>query len=68
MSSDGALFICILEMSTTISLPDSGVGVAMTVTRLQLVSVRVIADRWSTNLDVFFISFDIYCIVIIKDE
>ena len=48
-------------------VPDSGDGGAMTAARLRLASVLVVVARWSTILDVIFIS-SIHCTAIIEDE
>ena len=55
------------RLSTTTSFPGSNEGGAMTVARLRLASVLVVVARWSTNLDVIFIS-GIRCTVMIEDE
>ena len=48
-------------------VPGSGDGGAMTAARLRVASVLVIVVRWSTNLDVIFIS-SIRCTAMIEDE
>ena len=48
-------------------VPNSGDGGAMTAARLRLASVLVVVARWSTNLDVIFIS-GIRCTAMIEDE
>ena len=48
-------------------VPGSGDGGAMTAARLRLASVLVVVARWSTNLDVIFIS-GIRCTAMIEDE
>ena len=48
-------------------VPGSGDGGAMTAARLRLASMLVVVARWSTNLDVIFIS-GIRCTAMIKDE
>ena len=48
-------------------VPSSGDGGAMTAARLRLASVLVVVARWSTNLDVIFIS-GIRCTAMIEDE
>ena len=45
----------------------SGDGGAMTAARLGLASVLVVVARWSTNLDIIFIS-RVRCIAMIEDE
>ena len=48
-------------------MPDSGEGGVMTAARLRLASVLVVVTRWSTDLDVFFIS-GVCCTAIIEDK
>ena len=48
-------------------VPGSGDGGAMTAARLWLASVLVVVARWSTNLDVIFIS-GIRCTAMTEDE
>ena len=48
-------------------MPGSDDGGAMTAARLRLASVLVVVARWSTNLDVIFIS-SIRCTAMIEDE
>ena len=48
-------------------MPDSEDEGAMTAARLRLTSVLVIVARWSTNLDVIFIS-GVRCTAMIEDE
>ena len=57
----------ISRLSTTTSFVDSSEGGAMTAARLRLASVLVVAARWSTDLDVIFIS-GVRCIAMIEDE
>ena len=40
----------------------------MTVARLRLASVLVVAARWSTDLDVIFVISDVRCTAMIEDE
>ena len=48
-------------------VPGSGDGGAMTATHFRLALVLLVVTRWSTNLDVIFIS-DIRCTAMIEDE
>ena len=48
-------------------MSDSGDGGVMTAACLRLASVLVVVARWSTDLDVIFIS-GVRCTAIIKDE
>ena len=48
-------------------VPDSGDGGVMTAARLRLASVLVVVARWSTDLDVIFIS-GVRCTAMIEDE
>ena len=48
-------------------VPGSGDGGAMTAARLRLASVLVVVARWSTDLDVIFIS-GVRCTAMIEDE
>ena len=48
-------------------VPDSGDEWAMTAARLRLASVLIVVVRWSTDLDVIFIS-GVRCTAMIKDE
>ena len=48
-------------------VPDFGDGAAMTAARLRLASVLVVVARWSTDLDVIFIS-GVRCTTMIEDE
>jgi hypothetical protein len=48
-------------------VPDSGDGGEMTAARLRLGSVLLVVARWSTNLDVIFIS-GVRCTARIEDE
>ena len=48
-------------------VPDSGDGGAMTAARLRLASMFVVVARWSTDLDVIFIS-GVRCTAMIEDE
>ena len=54
---------CLLQQC----LPGSDQGGAMTAARLRLASVLIVVARWSTNLDVIFISV-IRCTAMIEDE
>ena len=54
---------CLLQQC----LPGSDEGEAMTAARLRLAPVFVVVARWSTDLDVIFIS-GVRCIAIIEDE
>ena len=55
---------CLLQQG----LLGSGEGGAMTAARLQPASVLVVIARWSTDLDVIFIIFDVRCTAMIEDE
>ena len=48
-------------------VPDSGEGGVMTAARLRLASVLAFVARWSTDLDVIFIS-GVRCTVMIEDK
>ena len=48
-------------------VPRSGDGGAMMAARLRLASVLVVVARWSTDLDVIFIS-GVRCTAMIEDE
>ena len=55
---------CLLQQG----LPDSSEGGAIAAARLRLVPVLVVVARWSTDLDVIFITSCILCIVLTVDE
>ena len=40
----------------------------MTVARLLLASVLIVVARWSTDLDVIFITSSVHCSTMIEDE
>ncbi|XBI81958.1 hypothetical protein VPH35_090759 [Triticum aestivum] len=65
--SCGALARRLLDCLLQQVVPGSGDGGAMTAARLWLASVLVVVARWSTNLDVIFIS-GIRCTAMIEDE
>ena len=48
-------------------MPGSGEGGVMTAVRLRLASVLVVVARWSTDLDVIFIS-GVRCTAMIEHE